>query len=115
MNDFFEFLIQFIILWYITGFFIKGMLSLMEGKRQAKLAEIEKLDEIVHRVKVEKHEDIYYWFDEDDGEFLAQGKNLNETISVVKSRFPSHVFFLNSDNLIYKIHAPNWTLDPFKI
>ena len=71
MNDFFEFLIQFAILYYLTNIFIKGMLILMEGKRQAKLQEIAIFNEITHRVKVEKHNDIYYWFDEDDGKFLA--------------------------------------------
>lgn len=115
MNDFIITLIQFICLYYITKIFVKGMLILMEGKRQAKIAEREMFDEIIHRVMIEKIGDVYYWYDQDDGEFLGQGKDTDSIISVIKSRFPNHIFFIQNDKDVFKIHAPTWTVEPFNL
>mgnify|MGYP003347122532 CR=1 FL=1 len=108
MNDLIITVIQFVFFYYMTKIFVKGMLILMEGKRQAKLAEMAELEEISHRVLVEKHGDIYYWFDQDDGEFLGQGKDTQSIIETIKSRFPKHIFFVQSENSVYSIHAPSW-------
>jgi len=91
------------------------MLILMEGKRQAKMAEREKFDEITHRVKIDKIGDIYYWYDQDDGEFLAQGQDSDSIIKIIKSRFPNHIFFLQTEQNIYKIHAPSWVAEPLEL
>lgn len=91
------------------------MLILMEGKRQAKMDEMAKFDEMTHRVKVEKHGEMYYWYDEDDGEFLGQGKDMETVVTIIKSRFPTHIFFLTGEQALYKLHAPTWTLTPFDI
>lgn len=61
---------------------------------------LKRLDEIVHRVKVEKQADIYYWFDEDNNRFLGQGKSDEEIIDVIKKRFPEHIFYFESTNQI---------------
>ena len=114
-NDVIVTIIQFICLYYITKVFIKGMLILIEGKRLAKIAERERFDQITHRVKIEKINDIYYWYDQDDGEFLAQGKDANSIIAVIKSRFPDHIFFLQTETDIFKIHAPNWVVEPLEL
>lgn len=66
-----------------------------------------RLDEIVHRVRVEQDEDTYYWFDQDNNKFLAQGKSDSEIIDVLKKRFPDHIFYLEStNNLLCAKH--NW-------
>jgi len=72
--------------------------------------EIRYINEIAHRVDVEKHQDIYYWFDRDDGMFLGQGNTIEQIVDVLKSRFPTHIFFLPSN---HKIHGPNWTFEPY--
>ena len=59
-----------------------------------------------HIVNVEQHADVYYWFDHESGEFLAQGRTMEEIVDVVKSRFPEHFFFFNGDLLL---HGPDWT------
>jgi len=61
---------------------------------------VKRLDEIVHRVKVEKHNDVYYWFDQDNNKFLGQGKSDEEIITVLKSRYPDHIFYFESLNHI---------------
>ena len=72
--------------------------------------EIRYINEIAHRVDVEKHQDIYYWFDRDDGMFLGQGNTIEQIVDVLKSRFPNHIFFLPSN---HKIHGPNWNFEPY--
>lgn len=114
-NDVILTIVQFVCLYYITKVFVKGMLILMEGKRLAKMAERAKFDEITHRVQIEKHGDTYYWYDQDDGEFLAQGKDDDTIINIIKSRFPDHIFFLQTEKQIYKIHAPSWVAEPLEL
>jgi hypothetical protein len=59
-----------------------------------------RLDDIIHRVRVEKQENMYYWYDMDDHEFLGQGSTDEEIIASLKSRFPDHMFFLPTNHLI---------------
>jgi hypothetical protein len=58
------------------------------------------LDEIVHRVRVEKDRDTYYWYDLDNNKFLAQGRSDEEIVVNLKTRFPTHMFFLPTNHLI---------------
>ena len=115
LNDFVTTLIQFVCLYYITKIFVKGMLILMEGKRQAQIAERAMYEEITHRVQIEKIGETFYWYDQDDGEFLAQGKDTDSIISIIKSRFPDHIFFFQTEKNIYKIHAPAWRAEPLEL
>jgi hypothetical protein len=68
---------------------------------------VEKISEVTHIVSVEQHGEQIYWFDADTGNFIAQGKTLEDIIYVVKSRFPTHYFFLNNNHLL---HGPEWRL-----
>jgi len=70
------------------------------------------LGEIMHTVSVERYDDIEYWFDADTHKFLGQGSTLEEMISVIKSRFPDHVFlFTNVGGLCAKT---DWKLTTFE-
>jgi hypothetical protein len=59
-----------------------------------------RLNEIVHRVRVEKDKETYYWYDMDNNKFLGQGSTEEELINNLKSRFPNHMFFLPTNHLI---------------
>ena len=59
-----------------------------------------RLDEIVHRVEVEKQGDVYYWYDHDNRKFLAQGRTTEEIVDILKTRFPDHIFYLEASNHI---------------
>ena len=61
---------------------------------------VKRLDEIVHRVEVEKQGDTYYWYDQDNRKFLAQGQSDQEIIAILKKRFPDHIFYFESTNHI---------------
>jgi len=58
------------------------------------------LDGIIHRVRVEKQSNTYYWYDMDNNTFLAQGTSDEEIIAILKRRFPTHMFFLPTHHLI---------------
>ena len=73
---------------------------------------IEKINDIVHRVDVEKHGEIYYWYDADDGEFLGQGHSEQECINHVRERFPTHLFLFTNNKYI---KAPDWHFKNYTI
>ena len=73
---------------------------------------LEKVDEIVHRVEIEKHGEIYYWYDNDDGEFLGQGRSEQECIDHVKKRFPTHLFLFTNNKYI---KAPDWNFKTYTV
>ena len=45
-------------------------------------------------------DDHILWYDDDDNEFLAQGRNHEEIIDRLKQRFPNHIFYLSSEHFI---------------
>lgn len=101
--------------WYLALSFLFTWILKLNGKdeKAARMNEFkEKLNEIVHRVSVEKHGDVYFWFDEDDGEFLGQGLTEQECVNHIKQRFPQHLF-LFSNNLYIK--GPDWTFQKYTV
>jgi len=95
--------IEMFLLWlfctYVVVRFVIGMhqaLTIHNENLHTQL--INRLDEIVHRVEVVEDKSMYYWYDQDDKEFLAQGKTTEEIINNIKSRFPDHIFYLEESN-----------------
>lgn len=114
----FEFLSEFagfaveMIFWYIVLQVILGWMERRMSERNEEMREvIERVSNIVHRVRVEQHGEIYYWYDEDNDDFLAQGKDLEEATNHLRARFPGHLFFVTHKDNIYKISAPSWELE----
>jgi hypothetical protein len=101
---FLEFLV-----WMFVGKLIVDLLFFKKVKTELELTEEikEHLHNVTHIVNVEQHGDQYYWYDTDSGEFIAQGKTIEDIVTVIKSRFPNHYFFLNND---YLLHGPDWQL-----
>ena len=98
------------ILLFVAGFFIGRFLLTLWRTREsliaaAEEAQIAELDNLIHVVKQEKYDDMYYWFDQDSDEFLAQGRDMDEIRKVLQQRFRNHVFVLNKDQMI---HGPEF-------
>ena len=110
-TEFANFCLQ-LIFWSIV---IEIILRLIESRVSARKEELnevmEKVNNIVHRVRVEQHGEIYYWFDDDSNDFLAQGKNLTDATDQLRSRFSGHLFFVTHKDTIYKISGPTWELE----
>jgi len=71
---------------------------------------IARVNEIVHRVRVEEHYNNYYWYDADSDDFLAQGSSPAELVDRLKSRFPDHIFLLEEKDSMLKLSAPDWKM-----
>lgn len=101
-----------LLLWiFCTYLVVQITLGISDGLKDAneelQKRLIKRLDEIVHRVRVEQDNGTYYWYDQDNNKFLAQGKSEGEIIDVLKKRFPDHIFYLEStNNLLCAKH--NW-------
>jgi hypothetical protein len=70
------------------------------------------ISKVLHRVEETTEKDIRYWFDLDDGQFLAQGKTFEEIVDHLKSRFPDHLFFIhinNEDHLLANV--THWKIE----
>jgi len=107
-----------LLLWAAATYVVANLvLGIIAGLSEAKTVPVirqkiqDKLNEIIHRVKEEKHGDVIYWFDSDDGEFLAQGLTQDDIITALKERFPDHIFFLPTDHYV---GFPAWTLTAFE-
>ena len=97
------------LLWLATTWFVANIfIGISDGLKQANVElrqELTKrLDDIIHRVREERNGDVIYWYDQDDGEFLAQGQDQEQIIAVLKSRFPDHMFYLESNQIIGQPH-----------
>ncbi len=87
---------------YLTGF--KRGYDAREQEAIRKLdglmdafAEQEKENTI--RVKIERVDDTFFVYNEDNSSFMAQGKNKNEIARILKERFPDKKFAASEENM----------------
>lgn len=104
-----------IIIWFVVGWLLmQVILGVTDAMQIVKLKEqvevLKHINGLIHQVKIEKIGETEYWFDEDDGEFLGQGKTIDEVISHVKSRFPDHIFLIKDLGGVAK--QTDWKLIP---
>ena len=101
-----------LLVWYVIFRVVFWFASAWnDAKQEVHDKMVEKFAEITHRVKIEKHNNQTYWYDQDDETFLAQGVTTEEIIEKLKSRFPDHFFFLEGEQEIYKLSAPDWKME----
>jgi hypothetical protein len=108
--DFLVFLLE-TAFWFVIFRFLFNLFVGNKKKQQEEMATAlnEEISKITHIVNVEQHGEQYYWYDRDTGDFLAQGKNIDDIVAVLKVRFPAHFFYLNNDVLL---HGPEWIMKP---
>ena len=110
--------IGLIFAWALTTYLVAGFfVSLLESYQRINAGLSQKirdtLNEIIHQVNIESVGNQVFWFDRDDGEFLAQGKTIAEVVDVVKIRYPDHLFFVHINNSDYVISSnTHWKLLP---
>jgi len=94
-------LIWWIICTYITAQIFLGIYDGLKGVNEELTNRLHKrLNDIIHRVRVEKVETTYYWYDHDDNCFLGQGSTDEEIINSLKARFPDHIFYLPTNHFV---------------
>jgi hypothetical protein len=86
--------------WIVANIFL-GIHDALKETNDELVKQLHKhIDSIVHRVRVEKDKNTYYWYDMDDNKFLGQGSTEEELINNLKTRYPNHMFFLPTNHLI---------------
>lgn len=102
-----DFVIEFIefmlmgVFWYWVIQLVSQFLLNRHNEKRVQVQEIvEEMSNLVHNIHEETHDDIKYWYDREDNLFLAQGRDYNEIVNVLKKRFPTHLFLLNENQLL---------------
>lgn len=73
----------------------------LEGKLSERLQEINETVHIVESLKDDNN--TLFWFDRDNGKFLAQGSTYDELSKVLQERFPKHIFYFDLSGTHYII------------
>ena len=92
------------IIWVLVGWAIAKIARLYLEARTQVLAE--ELDQLQKRIKnrfiqvnIEKHGEVYYLFEKETGNFIAQGSNMDELKAHCDARFKNKVVFANDEEL----------------
>lgn len=112
--------ISFFILWAFSTWAVYNFVTgLIDGYRDEQINELKaRINALVHVVNSEIHGETVYWFDQDNGEFLGQGKNPEEIIKILKQRFPDHLFYLHNgeqDKGYLLAEATEWKIKPVEV
>jgi hypothetical protein len=92
------------IFWSLIGWLsLKILQKYLEARNEILKEEIDQLEKklkerFIH-VSVEKHGDIFYLYEKDSGQFIAQGKTMEELKSHCDQRFRRSVIIGNTDEL----------------
>jgi len=112
ITEFVSFCLQ-ILFWTVVVQLVLRFLVRINQISQAEQDDlVKRVKDIIHQVQVETHNNVHYWFDADDGSFLAQGDTEESVIEQLQQRFPQHIFLLTQKDTIYKVSAPDWTVTP---
>ena len=94
----------FCITWYAVIVAVRILLTRLyvklSGQMQADTELIEKLNKLVHSVKIEQQGDMYFWFDADDDIFIAQGQTDQEIQEVLRQSWQQHIFLLEKQQIL---------------
>ena len=97
--------IIYFVLGYVIGSVILKLIRLfMERRHQQadndEAAWREYVEQMVHVVREDRIGDMRYWYDRDSEKFLAQGKDHEEIVNVLKMRFPEGIFVIDDNQMI---------------
>lgn len=66
----------------------------------------------VHEIRVELHGDTIFWYDSETNQFFAQGKTVDECVTILKSVYSNDVFLYNTPNNQYLLAGPDFDMLP---
>ena len=97
--------VVYFVLGYVIGSIILKLIRLfMERRHQQadddEAAWREYVEQMVHVVREDRIGDMRYWYDRDSETFLAQGKDHEEIVNVLKMRFPEGIFVIDDNQMI---------------
>ena len=86
----------------IITLFLVMLYRLYKSSQQSLLEEQEDDDEETISavlIKVEKYDDQIYFWDRDTGDFIIQGKDMNEIVENCKKYFPERYFCIEEEDV----------------
>ena len=86
----------------IITLFLVMLYRLYKSSQQSLLEELEEDDEETISavlIKVEKYDDQIYFWDRDTGDFIIQGKDMNEIVEKCKKYFPERYFCIEEEDV----------------
>jgi hypothetical protein len=92
------------IIWFFVGWLVMKVAQLyLEAKNQVLAEELDQLQKRIKnrfiQVNIEKHGEIFYLFEKETGNFIAQGANMEELKAHCDARFKDKVVFANDEEL----------------
>ncbi len=97
--EFITFVLQ-IVIGLAIGRFIGGLIVNALTRKDVEAEKeklVQKVMQQVHRIKQEKHGELFYWFDADSDQFLAQGQTDDEIRQHLLERFKGHIFLIDNE------------------
>jgi hypothetical protein len=92
---------------YLLGRIISATILLARQKKSVEKPDYNKLSKLIHLVQEEQHGNMLYWFDKIDSQFLAQGRDRNEILEIIKLRYPRHFFCIDQED-VFISEITNW-------
>jgi hypothetical protein len=97
--------VVYFVLGYVIGSVILKLIRLFMKRRHQQADDDEAawreyVEQMVHVVREDRIGDMRYWYDRDSEKFLAQGKDHEEIVNVLKMRFPEGIFVIDDNQMI---------------
>jgi hypothetical protein len=99
MNDIISVLFWTFVIWFVLKFIALYLKSRNDLLREDLDAVSKKIKETIIDVNIEKHGDIFYVFEKETDNFVAQGKTITELKEVMQKRFPKKTFVATEQHL----------------
>ena len=88
-----------IVIWFLMKILEKYLIARNEILRED-LEEIsKKIKETIVNVNIEKYGDVFYVFEKETNNFIAQGQSMAEIKEIMQKRFPKKTFVATEDHI----------------
>jgi hypothetical protein len=87
------------VIWLFMKMWVKYLIARNEILREDLEAVSKKIKETIVNVNIEKHGDIFYVFEKETNNFIAQGQTMSEIKEIMQKRFPKKTFVATEDHI----------------
>ena len=88
-----------IAIWLVMKVIEKYLTARNEILREDLEAVSKKIKETIVNVNIERHGDIFYVFEKETNNFIAQGQSMSEIKEVMQKRFPKKTFVATEEHV----------------
>lgn len=98
-DTFISAILWMLVLWLALNFIRLYLQAKNDILREELNAVSKKIKETIITVSIEKHGDIFYVFEKETNNFIAQGQTMAEIKEVMQKRFPKKTFVATEDHV----------------